>query len=278
MRETRRPPARSLGVPGIPPATLIVSLVLHVVVFGVAIGLPHLLPHGRGSSPVYVVDLVSLPSSGPAIPSGPGRSSRAPKAEPPPPKPEKPIKIPEPRAAKPEPKPPPAKPKPAEVKPPETRSAPAEEPRKPSRTPPPEPAAAAAGTGAPGGPATGAEGTAAGEGAAGVGAGGTGTGPGQADAETFYAGILRRRIESAWNRPIYPPDWTAPADPTAAVRIVLTASGRVTEATLQASSGYEAMDRSILRAVQDAQPFPSFPAQMGRDTLTVRIDFVLPPK
>ena len=62
------------------------------------------------------------------------------------------------------------------------------------------------------------------------------------------------------------------------MRIGLTSSGRVTATELVAGSGYDAMDRSILRAVQDAQPFPPFPYQLGRDSLTVTIDFVLPPK
>ena len=62
------------------------------------------------------------------------------------------------------------------------------------------------------------------------------------------------------------------------MRIGLTSSGRVTATELVAASGYDAMDRSILRAVQDAQPFPPFPYQLGRDSLTVTIDFVLPPK
>ena len=107
------------------------------------------------------------------------------------------------------------------------------------------------------------------------GAGGTGTG--QADAATFYAGVLKHRIESAWLKPLYPQSWSGASDPTASVRIVLTPSGRVTGLDVVVPSGYEAMDRSILRAVQDAQPFPPFPLELGRDSLTVKIDFVLPP-
>lgn len=281
MKQTLRAPGRPLELPGIPATTLTLSLVLHLAAFGAAIGLPRLLPRERVTSQVYVVDLVSLPAAGPAIPPGPGRAARAAKAEPPTTKPEKAITLPEPRVTKPEPKPPPAKKKPPEAKQPESKPMAPEKPRQPPKAPAPEAApavVASAGASAPGGPVAGAAGTAAGEGATGAGAGGTGTGSGQADADTYYAGLLKRRIESAWNRPIYPPDWTESADPTATVRIVLTASGRVTEVVLVTPSGYEGMDRSIMRAVQDAQPFPPFPALMGRASLTVRIDFVLPPK
>ena len=70
--------------------------------------------------------------------------------------------------------------------------------------------------------------------------------------------------------------------PTGSVRVgrvngLVTPSGRVTGLDVVVPSGYEAMDRSILRAVQDAQPFPPFPLELGRDSLTVKIDFVLPP-
>ena len=44
---------------------VILSFVLHVVGFGGAIGLPRLLPRESPGTPVYVVDLVSLPAPAP---------------------------------------------------------------------------------------------------------------------------------------------------------------------------------------------------------------------
>ena len=253
--------------PSLNPVLLAISLGLHLFGFGLAVGIPRLLANGGGARPVYVVDLVAAAPGPPAAAPAPARGAPAPKkAASPAPKPEKPIKLPVPGIK------PKEKKKPPETKKVETPPAPAED-RKPADA---KSSAAAKGTaetkpGAETGAATGAAGTTPGPGGAG------GTGSGQADAITFYAGLLKRRIEGSWLRPLYPQGWSGSTDPTASVRIVLTGSGRVTGLEVVVPSGYEAMDRSILRAVQDAQPFPPFPSELGRDQLSVKIDFVLPP-
>ncbi len=246
------------------------SAILHVAGFAAAVFLPRLIPRGPGGPPVYVVDLVALPA-GPMT-SQPPAAGGAAQRQPPPPapaKPEKAIPLPE-RGRKPEPKPADKKPQlkatpaPAKTAKPDEKAGPPATPAAAASTPP-----AAGGTpGAGGGGAAG--------GATGGGMGGTGSG--QADAATFYGNLLRQRIEGAWIRPLYPPNWPTQQPPTATVRISLTSSGRVSSVALAVPSGYEAMDQSILRAVQDAQPFPPFPSLLGRDVLSVSIDFVLPPK
>jgi len=243
--------------------TLFLSLLLHVAGVGAALALPRLLSRPGSGPPVYVVDLIALPAGSPALPAAPAASP--PRKESAPTKPEKPVAIPDRKAAKPEPKksakPEARKEEPRPAASPATKGAAAEgAAQTPGRKE--EPSGATPGAGVPG--------------LRGGGAGGTGTE--QADAATFYGNLLRQRIEGAWNKPIYPPTWTSREDPKASVRIGLTSSGRVTSTELVSASGYDAMDRSILRAVQDAQPFPPFPYQLGRDSLTVTIDFVLPPK
>lgn len=251
------------------------SAILHVAGFGAAVFLPRLIPRGPGGPPVYVVDLVALPV-GPTTslpPSGGGAAQ----GQPPPPapaKPEKAIPLPE-RGRKPEPKAPDKKPQ-AKATPAPSKTAPPskEKPAPPKDKPAENIATPPAAGGSPGTAGTGVGGATTGPAGGGLG----GTGSGQADAATFYGNLLRQRIEGAWIRPLYPSNWPTQQPPTATVRITLTSSGRVTSFTLVAPSGDEAMDQSIMRAVQDAQPFPPFPPQLGRDVLSVSIDFVLPPK
>jgi len=255
-----------------------VSAVLHVAGFAAAVLLPRLIPRGPGGPPVYVVDLVALPA-GPTTtlpPSGGGATKSQP-SPPAPAKPEKAIPIPA-RGHKPEPKLTDKKPK-STPTPAKGQPTPKDKPNdKEKAVPAPAaatpPATAPVATEPSGAAGAGSGGTSTGTGAGGMG----GTGSGQADAATFYGNLLRQRIEGAWIRPLYPPNWPGLQPPTATVRINLTSSGRVTSVALAAPSDYEAMDQSIMRAVQDAQPFPPFPSQLGRDVLSVSIDFVLPPK
>ena len=61
---------------GLHTTTIVLSLVLHLVGFGAALGLPRLLPRKAPGAPIYIVDLVSLPPGGPAKParSGPSKA------------------------------------------------------------------------------------------------------------------------------------------------------------------------------------------------------------
>ncbi len=247
--------------------TIFLSLVLHLAGFGLAVALPRLLPRGAQGPPVYVVDLVSLPASG-APTGGAAPPAHAPVAAPskkkaitPPPKPEKTLKLPE-RGAKLNA----TKKKPiAEPKPTATLAAPAD------ATPVDGDAARdAAGTAAKGG----AKGTAAGVGTG----GGAGSGTGSGDETQFYFSVLYRRIENAWQKPIYPPNEASRRVLSATVRLTVSSSGRVIRLELVTPSGYDALDRSVQSAVQGAQPFPFFPDSLTVDSLTVQYAFDLTPE
>lgn len=239
-----------LGPPALPlVTTLTFSLALHVLGFALVVGLPKLLPR-PAFTPVYVVDLVSLPG-GPAAASPPPAAAPKPATPPAPKKEEKPITIPEPRRTRTEPKKTPAPRKTPDAKP-------SPEPAAPDR-----PASPAAETGAPGG-----------TGAAGGGFGGSGAAA--ADAMTFYAHLVGRNIENAWKKPIYPPSETGRRVFTTRIRLTLTSSGRVANVQVLVPSGYEAMDRSVLAAVHEAV-FPPFPSSLGYPSLPFTYELVLTP-
>jgi protein TonB len=257
----------------------ILSLVVHLVGFGVTVGLPRILPRSRPGTPVYVVDLISLPAQATAKSKTAGGrpAKKKPALTPPVKKEEKPIKLPDrpqkDRMPEKPPEPPPKKtpePPPVVVEPdppsetPEREEPPAEESSADAGA---DDAAAAgsvpdASTGAAGGATLGVPG----------GAGGV-----MADAYTFYFSLLRRRIESSWQKPIYPPSFSDRRTLLVTVLLGLSGSGRVTSLNLTTPSGYDALDRSILRAVRDAEPFPPFPPQIGRSSLTIPIEFEFKP-
>ncbi len=253
-----------LGGPAYPwGPTLLLSLGLHVLGFVLAVVLPWLAPR-PALNPVYVVDLVTLPGGPASASPPPAAPAAAAKPNPPPaPKQEKAIKIPE-RNKKPEPKKTP-EPKSAPVRP-----KPAETP---SQTAKPE-AKTEATPQAQGNPSHGASmsGVSGGSGAPGGGFGGTGAAV--ADAMTFYYSLVRRNIENAWKKPIYPPAETGRRAFTTQIRLVLTSSGRVSSVEVLVPSGYEAMDRSVLEAVHDAM-FPPFPSSVSLPNLTIPIEIVL---
>src|SRR5262249_53159906 len=235
------------------------------------VGVPRLIPR-PAIAPVYMVDLVALPG-GPANASPPPAPQAAPAkpAAAPAPKEEKAVKLPD-RTKKPEPvkKPEPkttpapkSNPKPTE-KPTETQSAASSNTEaKPEATPQAEgtPSHGASMSGVPGG-----------TGAAGGGFGGSGAAA--ADAMTFYFSLVKRNIENAWKKPIYPPAETSERALTHQIRMVLTSSGRVSSVAVIIPSGYEAMDRSVLEAVHDAM-FPPFPSSINSSSLTVGVEIVL---
>jgi TonB family protein len=253
--------------------TLSLSLALHLFGFALAVGLPSLMPR-PALSPVYVVDLVTLPG-GPANASPPPPAPAAPaKSEAPPtPKEEKAIKVPDRTKKTPEPKKTPqpkSTPKPAATPAP-TASKTSEAKAADTRTT--ETKAETSPT-AQGTPAQGASmsGVSGGTGAMGGGFGGTGAA--QADAMMFYASLVQRNIESAWKKPIYPPSETSRRAFTTQIRLVLTSSGRVSSAEIVIPSGYEALDRSVLEAVHDAM-FPPFPSSLNYPSLPFPVEIVL---
>jgi TonB family protein len=240
---------------------VVLSLAIHLTGFGLALGLPRWLPRRAAGPAVYVVDLVSLPA-GPAMASpDPAPAAPAP-PKPAPPKAEKPIKLPGKAAPKTPPRNKTKQPEPEEKPEPETKKPEpvAAAPEKPAST-----GGAVAGGATAGGTTPGAAGI---PGGTGAGAGGTG---GRADEYTFYLSLVERKIKGAWRRP--PPNPLLSGKREAKVRLTVTGSGRVTASDLAAPSGYDPLDRSALRAVQDAQPFPPFPYQIGVPSLTVDVVF-----
>jgi TonB family protein len=262
--------AADVGPPSLPwRITLTVSMTVHVLGFILAVGLPRLLPR-PALRPVYVVDLVALPG-GPATDSPPPPAAAAPQpaAPPAPKKSEKAITIPEPKKPKAEPKKTPVPKKTPEPKPTSAPAASSNAPASgkatsPSQAPPTDkPATAAQDGGVPGG-----------TGAVTGGYGGTGTAA--ADAMTFYASLVRRNIENAWKKPIYPPTETGRRIFTIQIRLTLTSSGRVADVKVLVPSGYEAMDRSVLAAVNEAM-FPPFPSTLTYSSLPFPVEIALTP-
>ncbi len=264
--------------PGLHTTTVLLSLALHLVGFGAAVGLPRLIPRRPPGNPVYVVDLVSLPPGGPAKKTRSAGKSAAvtkpaarKKAPAPKPKPKKPIKVPD-RTVK-KKKPPIRKPAVQKPKPPEPE---------PARKPEPaavDPGIASPETAAAENPEAQPETQKAAVPGASVGigvdpGGGGAAGKGSSDEYTFYLSLLDRNIRRTWDQPIY----TGTGSLSASVSLTLSSTGRVLKLDLITPSGYSQLDRSVIRAVRDAAPFPPFPHFLGLDTLTVRIVFDLNPK
>jgi len=255
-----------LAVPANPwTTTVILSLALHVSGLLVAFGLPRLLPR-PALAPVYVVDLVSLPggpaaaSLPPAAPSEPAKPSL-----PPVPKQEKAIQLPD-RNKKPEPKKTPVpKSTPAKPKPTATPKAAAPESTPKAASNSESQQAAPQATPAHGASMSGVSG---GSGSQGGGFGGSGAA--QADLIQIYGNIIQRGVYGAWRKPIYPPGETRPAL-NATFLLTLASSGRVSHMALQTSSGYDAVDRSFMMAIQDAV-FPPLPQGLGT-SFTFQIEF-----
>lgn len=278
-------PSASKGGFGRP--AVVLSLVLHVGAFVLVLGVPRLLASSSKAAPVYVVDLVSFgggnpgpaapPAAAPPSPAPPAAKKPAPekpKVETPPPKPkktpEKAIILPDKNAKK---TPPKETKKPAPTKPePEPKAAAADDSApdtgEAADTAEPRPAASApaagkasTGPGAPGGTP------------GGTGLGGQGTGVG-GDAYNFYLVLLDRSIKGAWKRPLYNGQDVL----SATVRMEISRSGRVLKLDLVVASGNDALDKSVQKAVRDAEPFPPLPTTLSLDTLQVQIVFELNPQ
>ena len=292
-----RGPAPDIKTGGLPRAFIIGSIVLHVLAFFFAVGVPRWLSSGPSGNKVYVVDLVSLPGGAeqpaPAPPAAAAPAPEPPKAapakapevkkpevKPEPRKTQKPIVLPDKDALKkkttktPE-KPPekkPAEPLPKKDEPKEKETEPAEDsgtaeetaadaapPVQTASNAPVKPGGAADAGAAPGtGPGAGA---------------GAGSGTGSGDELTFYLAVVKRRIEAAWKRPVS----TSRETRTAAVYVELSPTGRLLKLELKTPSGYAPFDRSIIQAVRDAEPFPPFPLALKMDQLNPILEFELTP-
>jgi len=87
--------------------------------------------------------------------------------------------------------------------------------------------------------------------------------------------VLETKLQSAWQRPMYPPGATEPIP--VGVRFRIRRDGSVQDVAVELPSPMPALDASALRAVYSAAPFPPLPAQFTADSLGVSIRFTLAP-
>ncbi len=243
---------------------VIASLIAHLAALAAAWLGPRWMPQAIPRAPILVVDLVSLPPGGLGPLQRPRGTARRPPAKKtalaPAPKPRKPkaVKLPEPVS----------KPAPQKIDKPEPKP------------PPPEPSGPA--TGAVLGPEASEEPAVepgiGGEGPLGLGEAAEG-GIGALDAEAFefawYRRALTQRLRAAWTKP------TARGLEKILRTVVyfrLLRSGQTVDIQLESSSGMEALDRSALRAVYDANPLPPLPHSYGGRSLGVHFFFELKPE
>jgi protein TonB len=106
-----------------------------------------------------------------------------------------------------------------------------------------------------------------------------GGGIGALDAETFefawYRAVLTQKLRAAWTKPLVQ-NLGAPLRTVVYFKVLR--NGRIVEIQLEASSGLEALDRSALRAVYDANPLPPLPYAYKEETLGVHFYFELVPE
>jgi periplasmic protein TonB len=243
--------------------TGLVSLAAHLVVGGLAVALPMLLPH---EPPLKVVDGFAV-----ALPRGGGGSPAAapPAAAPPPPAPQP---KPAPTVAPPPPpqvlKPPTAQPKPRALPLPESRR-----PAKRPLEPPPVPGArsapsAAAKPAAPTGGVPGGRGT----GSATPGLEFAPPGPGvpygtDASGDWYLAGVIQK-IWMQWNQQIQ-----AGYTQTAGVTFTIMPDGSVTGVRVTQPSGSTLFDMAAQRAILNAAPFGPLPREYGQTPRTIQALF-----
>lgn len=82
---------------------------------------------------------------------------------------------------------------------------------------------------------------------------------------------LHRMIEKAWIKPEY----RGPGVPTITIALEIDRTGRLITQKVISASEYEPLDRSVMKAVMDARPFPPFPQGMEQESIEVRVAFDL---
>jgi len=85
-----------------------------------------------------------------------------------------------------------------------------------------------------------------------------------------YLRLIWERIKGGWTLPpgVFPSEnWQA------LVHLRILKNGKLTEVKLAESSGNTYFDRSVLRAIQKADPLPPFPAGIHEDSIEVGIRF-----
>ncbi|MFQ5768491.1 MAG: energy transducer TonB [Acidobacteriota bacterium] len=91
----------------------------------------------------------------------------------------------------------------------------------------------------------------------------------------YYNSQLINKLRSNWQRPLRPDGSSAPISTRVFFRI--HQNGSVSNIRLDSPSASPELDRSALRAVQQASPFPPLPPQFTKDHLDLAITFTLEP-
>ncbi|MEJ2716997.1 MAG: energy transducer TonB [Deltaproteobacteria bacterium] len=89
-----------------------------------------------------------------------------------------------------------------------------------------------------------------------------------------YTLLTRDAIEKAWKTPL---DLNVRGAVKGRVRIdyTLKRSGELDSVKLVGSSGNPQMDRSLIRAIRSAEPFPPFPDEMKAQSVLIRANFIV---
>ena len=111
-------------------------------------------------------------------------------------------------------------------------------------------------------------GTGGGGGGGGVGGTGYGLTPEQARFGRYYMTVFNK-IQSAWILPLYYEQKKL----LAVVEITVRADGRIVNIQFENKSGNEEFDRSVMRAIQKANPLPPLPPGLNEPLLTLGIRF-----
>ncbi len=96
---------------------------------------------------------------------------------------------------------------------------------------------------------------------------GFGTGGGKYFPYAYYVETLRNKISSTWYSP------GAGSKLEAVVKFRIFRDGRISDLSLEVSSGSDAFDRSAMRAVKNAAPFPRLPSDFTSSYLAVHLKF-----
>jgi TonB family protein len=86
-----------------------------------------------------------------------------------------------------------------------------------------------------------------------------------------YAGIIKKNIMEHWD---YPDEAKLSLWEGKAIAFFsLARNGSLTEIKITGTSGYDILDREVLRAVKASAPFPSFPASVKVNRLNIKASF-----
>jgi protein TonB len=95
------------------------------------------------------------------------------------------------------------------------------------------------------------------------------------DALRKFAAVVRKEIESQKRYP--PAAQSSGVEGRARVKVTISKDGKLENAEIIESSGYEILDKAALQSVKDAAPFPPIPEAVKRNTIqmSIRLNFRL---